>query len=246
MKPHTSYLICGIQRSGSFLLREALKNTGLAGVPEEYFLEGEYQDGGWARQHGVTTFREFLRLVIEKGTTDNGVFGAKIQQNEFPGLMTRLRELPEYADLSDAQVLLALFPNVHYILITRRDTLRQAISWARAAQTGVFALKTGTLPIPKQAPVFDFEKIDSLRRLVLEGEAQWQDSFRKRGIEPFRVVYEELVEEYESTALRILDYLGVGYPNELAFGERQLQQQADESNELWAQQFLELSERGNE
>ncbi|MBA2364790.1 MAG: hypothetical protein H0V86_14810, partial [Chloroflexia bacterium] len=41
MHPHTSYLICGTPRSGSFLLCEALKNTGLAGMPEEYFWRGD-------------------------------------------------------------------------------------------------------------------------------------------------------------------------------------------------------------
>jgi LPS sulfotransferase NodH len=38
MQPHTSYLICAATRSGSFLLCEALKTTGLAGQPEEYFI----------------------------------------------------------------------------------------------------------------------------------------------------------------------------------------------------------------
>jgi LPS sulfotransferase NodH len=41
MKPHISYVICAVQRSGSFLLCEALENTGLAGNPEEYFLNVE-------------------------------------------------------------------------------------------------------------------------------------------------------------------------------------------------------------
>ena len=36
----STYLICGIPRSGSFLLCEALKNTGIAGVPEEYYWHG--------------------------------------------------------------------------------------------------------------------------------------------------------------------------------------------------------------
>ena len=50
MKPHTSYIICAVKRSGSFLLCEALKNTGLAGNPEEYFLNNRegWEDGSWA------------------------------------------------------------------------------------------------------------------------------------------------------------------------------------------------------
>ena len=63
MKPHTSYVICAVQRSGSFLLCEALKTTGLAGNPEEYFLNGEgWEDGPWARQHGVTSRSGYLRF----------------------------------------------------------------------------------------------------------------------------------------------------------------------------------------
>ena len=34
-----SFLICSTPRSGSTLLCEALRNTGLAGRPEEYFQE---------------------------------------------------------------------------------------------------------------------------------------------------------------------------------------------------------------
>lgn len=57
MKPHTSYVIYAVQRSGSFLLCEALKNTGMAGNPDEYFLLNSecWEDGSWARQNGVTS-----------------------------------------------------------------------------------------------------------------------------------------------------------------------------------------------
>ena len=48
MKPHISYVICAVRRSGSFLLFEALTNTGLAGNPQEYFINnGEGWEVGW-------------------------------------------------------------------------------------------------------------------------------------------------------------------------------------------------------
>src|ERR1700730_11249617 len=37
VRPHTCYFVCATQRSGSTLLCELLKNTHLAGYPEEYF-----------------------------------------------------------------------------------------------------------------------------------------------------------------------------------------------------------------
>src|SRR6201991_2549603 len=36
-QPNRSYLVCATPRSGSTLLCEALKSTGVAGRPEEYF-----------------------------------------------------------------------------------------------------------------------------------------------------------------------------------------------------------------
>ena len=76
---HTAYVICAVQRSDSFLLCAALKNTGLAGIPEEYFSyheDGEnWENDWWARQHGVTSRSAYFELVLAKGTTANGVFG---------------------------------------------------------------------------------------------------------------------------------------------------------------------------
>ena len=44
MAPTDTYLICATQRSGSTLLCELLKQTGVAGRPEEYF---DAQFEGW-------------------------------------------------------------------------------------------------------------------------------------------------------------------------------------------------------
>ncbi|MGB8982766.1 MAG: Stf0 family sulfotransferase [Anaerolineales bacterium] len=242
MKPHTSYVIFAVQRSGSFLLCEALKNTGLGGVPEEYFLPHEgWENGAWARQNGVTSRADFLRLVLEKGTSPNGVFGTKVMWNYFEEMLRNLRELPEYRDLLGPQIMASLFPNLHYIWIVRRDKVRQAVSWARAGQTNVYARVKGASPVTAtREPVFDFTFIDNLYNLVLEGEAGWQSFFEASDVQPFKVIYEELVEAYEPTALAILDYLKVPYPPDLVFGERRLLKQADALNDAWAEKYLEM------
>ena len=246
MKPHISYVICAVQRSGSFLLCEALKNTGLAGMPEEYFLNGEgWEDGWWAHQHGVRSRSDYLHLVFEKGTTPNGVFGTKIMWNYFHTMLKSLQELPEYRTMETNPLMAALFPNVHYIWIIRRDKVRQAVSWAKAGQTDVYALSNGEAPKPKKEPTFDFEFIDQLYNLILEGEAGWGNFFEAGGVQPFRVVYEELVEAYEPTALRILEYLNIPYPKDLVFGERRLQKQADGLNEAWAEKYIEMKRQVN-
>jgi LPS sulfotransferase NodH len=152
LETHPSYVICAVQRSGSFLLSEALTNTGLAGNPQEYFLNNSegWEDGSWARQNGVTSRSDYLRLVLEKGTTPNGVFGTKIMWNYFQDMIKRLQELPEFKEMDAPQLMASLFTNVYYIWIIRRDKVRQAVSWARAAQTGIYAQTAGETPVPNR------------------------------------------------------------------------------------------------
>ena len=40
MLPHTCYLVCTTHRTGSVLLCEALRDTQLAGAPDEYLWNG--------------------------------------------------------------------------------------------------------------------------------------------------------------------------------------------------------------
>lgn len=244
MNIHASYVVCAVQRSGSSLLCEALKNTGLASVPEEYFLyhedDNSWENGRWAQEHGVTSQPGYIHLVLEKGTTPNGVFGTKLMWNYFPHVIGYLQQMPDYAGLDAPQLLPKLLPNLHFIWIVWEDKVRQAVSWAIAAQTGIYAAWQEEVRPSLQEPVFDFTLIDNLHRLVLEGERGWQDFFTTCDVTPFKVVYEELTAAYEVTALQILDYLHVPYLNNLTFGERKLRKQATSLNEEWAQRYREM------
>jgi LPS sulfotransferase NodH len=82
-----------------------------------------------------------------------------------------------------------------------------------------------------------------LYNLILEGEAGWQTFFQANKITPLQVVYEELVDSYEATALRILDYLEVPYPQPLVFGKRQMKQQATALNDVWAEKYREMKQQ---
>ena len=65
MQPHISYLICATNRSGSFLLCEALKNTGVAGQPEEYFWRND--EPFWKERWGVSSYADYVAGAITQG-----------------------------------------------------------------------------------------------------------------------------------------------------------------------------------
>jgi trehalose 2-sulfotransferase len=112
-----SYLVCATPRSGSTLLCEALKATGVAGRPEEYFeavpatgarrrpqdylaglddpealalVCGDVPDEqpAYSSLRGVKRYADHLARVREWGTTANGVFGAKIMWRQVADLAT--------------------------------------------------------------------------------------------------------------------------------------------------------------
>src|SRR6266567_6464066 len=137
MQPTISYLICTTPRSGSWLLSEALQATEIAGRPREYFAP-ELQDE-WLRRWRsptISSYGDFVAMVLTRGTTDNGVFGCKLHWYQFEHLLARLRELNPHGNPSDVDLVARTFPNVRYVWLFRRDKVRQAISYYRASHTG--------------------------------------------------------------------------------------------------------------
>jgi LPS sulfotransferase NodH len=156
----------------------------------------------------------------------------------FDDFTGKLRQIPVYQSMEPAELLPSIFPDLHYVYITRKDKVRQAVSFWRAMQTNIWAWSSDDVPVPAKEPVFNYESIRSLKH-----EAQWEQYFRSGQVEPFRVVYEELVDAYEETALEILDFLAIERPERLIFAERKLRKQADGITEEWVREFIEEEEK---
>jgi LPS sulfotransferase NodH len=247
MEIRTSYVICSIQRSGTHFLGAALENTGIAGSPDEYLIcdqDGNLQNesGHLAELFGQKSLEEFRELVFELGSTPNNVFGITIMWNYFHKILRSYRQLPQYQGLKDADLLDALLENPKYIWLTRRDKVRQAVSWAKASQTGVWRHPKGAGHTRRREPKFDFVLIDHFYRQILIGEEGWANFFESFGIKPLRIVYEDAVESYEKTVLTVLNYLEIPLPESLSLGQHKLQKQADELNEKWTDRYQEIKQ----
>ena len=275
MQPNTSYLVCATPRSGSTLLCEALTNTGIAGQPKEYFealkdtglprrpkeyfeglentdimeLLGDYfrlDDGPTELElWGTSSYADYLARVIEQNTTSNGVFGAKLMWGYFDDFISHLRQISGRREMAVPDLLSTIFPNLHYIWVTRQDKVRQAVSLWKAIQTSTWRLDESALskdqsPLPQRKLIFHFEAIDHLVQQIVAHEIAWRQYFDTYGIQPFTVVYEELTAAYEATALNILRYLHIPIPENLMFSERRMKRQADALSEEWVQRYHNL------
>jgi trehalose 2-sulfotransferase len=253
-----SYLVCATQRSGSSLLCELLKGTQVAGVPDEYFevlrstglprQPRQYFEGaaladiaerlaptqpGRPEQPGE--FEGWFRYALQRGTTRNGVFGAKMMWNYFDDFRSRVRELPGLGDVTFNQALDALFPQLRVVFVRRRNKVAQAVSLWKAIQTQQWRNEDeparGDLTVE-----YDYRALKHLVSELHFWDARWEDWFHATGREPVRVFYEEFVNARAVTIGRVLDALSIN-PREPDGEKGPMMQQADNVSQDWVARF---------
>lgn len=230
-------MICATPRSGSTLLCEALRNTGFAGFPDEYF--GPMHVERWSEKWGKSSEEEYLEKVLQHGKGDNGVFGFKIVRLYWQNVTSYLQRAKSSEDLSEMDLLNACFPNLHFIWITRRDKVRQAISWLKFVQGAAWYWEDEK---PQELEGLEF-KPDVISEFISQTvihETAWLALFRELDVQLYIVVYEDFINAYEKTAKDILSYLEIPYPEKLIFGQRRIMKQADALTDKWVQRYLAM------
>jgi trehalose 2-sulfotransferase len=276
--PTRSYLVCSTPRSGSTLVCKALRDTGVAGRPEEYFEAlrstgrprrpeeyfagvddrsifdelGDPGDGGsppqaWSR----TAYDRYLDWAMEQGTTDNGVFGAKLMWQYLGDFVGLLRGIPDFRDLPLSELLPAAFPELTFVRVVRANKIRQAVSLWKAVQTASWSDKGSDGPPAEEAPYrayldehkpqlrFHYRAISHLLDQTLAAEASWDAFFEHTRIKPILVLYENFYADYVSSTLNILERLGLEPAADFS-PEPQTRQQSDGINDDWSRRFSEL------
>ena len=238
-----SYCICSIPRSGSSLLSSALRTTEVAGRPAEHFNDWFFNkhlrachEIGWLnrfrfelqtlRKKNYKFFKKYphalppyVRGLLRTQSID-GVYGMKLHHSQYLAHIYPV-------SLGD------LFGPMKYIVLTRRDRVRQAVSWARAEQT-----KRWFSSRPEQAkPKYDFARIVHAHAQIVNEERQWNEYLSEHGIEPLRLVYEDFVLNYRSTLVDILSFLELPASTVATLSQPDPEKQSDHLNAAWAAQY---------
>ena len=233
---------------------EMLKETGLPRQSHQYFetvAEAKTSiletlgnaplniNSVWLAQQEGPDYAHYLAQVLEEGTTPSGVFGAKMMRGYFDDFIRFVRQIPAYTELDVHQILTNIFPNLQYIWVTRRDKVRQAVSLWKAIQTQSWR-EDQREEEPMQSvrrPVFHFAAIKHLECQLIEHELAWQQYFAAYDIQPFVVVYEELLNNFEATIRQTLQYLSISVHEHLMFTRSTMLRQADAQSEEWVRQY---------
>lgn len=136
-------------------------------------------------------------------------------------------------DMSLPEVLTATLEDPKYIYLTRRDRVRQAVSFARAVQTEQWRSKVS----PASEPHYDPDAITRAMHFLGEEEASWEGFFVRHAIVPYRLTYEQLDSAPRDAIGGLLRFLGYegARPDSLS-GSRH-QRQADEVTEAWVRRY---------
>jgi trehalose 2-sulfotransferase len=231
---------------------EALRHSGQPRRPHEYFDPDRHANiierlafrempaGAAHPPHPlwtVDTYDRYLAWALEQGTTPNGVFGAKLMWGYLGDFATLLRGIDGMEGLTVPELLARAFPGLHYVQITRRDKVRQAVSLWKAVQTQ--AWRGGGERAAEMQPIFSFRAINYLVRLLTAHDASWDAYFLGLGAQPLTVTYEELAEAPEPVVRRVLEHVEIPAPDQLTLDAPALTVQADELSEEWVRRFHE-------
>jgi trehalose 2-sulfotransferase len=247
--PTGSYLICATPRTGSSLLCGLLESTGVAGRPESYFRQPDEQT--WAAEWGIVDspdggfrYADFVAAAVAAGRTENGVFAARVMWGTVDEMVDKLAAV--YPDLADDALALLhrAFGHLRFVHVRRQDVLAQAVSWLRAEQTDVWH-DTGD-PGPErreQTPHFDLVRIEGIMQMIEEHNGAWEQWFASVGVEPYRVLYEDLDADAVGVTRRVLDFLGLEVPPGRTIIGRHVRL-ADEITTQWIDRYrTETAER---
>src|SRR5207253_7561466 len=237
--PRRCYVVCAIPRCGSNLLTDGLHATRRAGVPKQFFLaKFESRYGADHRLDPASDYAGYVRGIVRAKTTSNEVFGFKLMSWYLDDFLLRLRGARVFGDAGtgDLDLLQNAFPHLRFVHVVRRHKLRQALSTARALQTGLWKVQQGKAAV--REPQFDAQLIEQSLREAERQENIWYTFFQRIGIAPFQVEYEELCRDYEATIRGVLDFLKIPLARDARIGPPVTIRQADEISRIWEERFL--------
>jgi LPS sulfotransferase NodH len=93
VKPVRSYVLCCVQRTGSWLLAHTLADTGYAGRPSDYFDQTERENHSREWSLPTDDLTAYIRAVWNKATKPNGVLGSKMMWKQADSLTERYVDL---------------------------------------------------------------------------------------------------------------------------------------------------------
>lgn len=238
MPPPRSVIVCTTPRSGSTLVCALLRASGQAGHPESWYRAEDREDYArdWGLPPGGADPAAYLAAAIRAGQDGrpDGTCGLRLQPPALPAFLADLRAVPGPGGSDLARMRHAL-GRCDFVFVSRRDDVAQAVSRLKAEVSQVWHLD-GTEGPPQGRASYDPVRIDAFRTEAAEGNRLWERWFAAEGIEPRRIVYEDIRHDPAGAIADLLATIGLSLPPglRLAVPNRPM---ADAESADWAARY---------
>jgi LPS sulfotransferase NodH len=166
-----------------------MAETHSLGYPDEYFNDVVMRV---RRPETQPSPEAKLECAIADGTSFNGVLSMKVHaghmQNDGAGILLR-----------------SPLPCVSWVTMERNDRLGQAISLEIALQTGAW---NSTYTVDRKKPTYDAAAITARIAELEAGARFWDSFFPEHGIEPLRLIYEDVAADTAGAIRMIAEFTG--------------------------------------
>ena len=244
---YDAVFMLAMPRSGSNLLKLALAETGIVGEFREYFNTNQMHeyfaekvdsalspqvDNTW-EQISESMFRDYAEHCFESYASEHNRFGTKFHR----AYMKNVEAIMDPSGEFDFHELLgAYFNHIHYIIITRRDKIRQAISLARAYQDGLWA-SNQAIDAKSMQYEYDYQHILNLLKSILKDELEFKAFLRKHDLQATQLHYEDFVEHYSDTIRQVITDIDPTSLDHVVIPEPPLQKQSNHINDEFEEKF---------
>jgi len=248
-------ILCATQRCGSTLVVEDMRNSGVLGQPEEWFIP-------WDPAKPDHDWKAAFDSVHRRARGENGVTAVKIMANQLFNLEACLASFPDPASQDrpapqgpraaqgDFAHVAAAFRGGLWVWLRRNDVVSQAISRLMAEQTGInhataqpedphFAgnLARGYNPDYNQGAQYRYGAILRHVTAITVENLAWQRFFASHAITPLELVYEDVIADPGLTHLDRMAQ-GIGQDQPPPRQPRKMVKLANERNAAWLDRFF--------
>jgi LPS sulfotransferase NodH len=241
---YRAYILCATPRTGSTLLCRMLKAAG-AGDPDSFISRFIPE---WAADWGVPAAetmtpeafaKAYLDAAIEAGKGGTDVFGLRLMR-ENVGDLDRFIDLVHPGLPPGAARFERVFGPLLYVHLSRRDKVGQAISLVKAEQSGLWHVAPDGSELerlaPPAEPYYDFARLHREMMELESFDAGWNAWFDEQGIEPHRIVYEDLSADPAGELARLCAALGIEAPDAVDV-KPAVAKLADATSRDWAERY---------
>ncbi len=237
--PALVYLLASVPRSGSTYVSHLLWRCGCLGAPLEYL---NFEPGGpHGFAHGAPTAQSRLwDEILARRTGPNGVFGLKT----FPEQMQALQDTnPALL----ARVMRTLIPGRgqgRVVQLRRRDRTAHAISYARAALSGIWRSEQEIGGRPE--PAYSERAVINAGLSIDQQERVWQAMYRDLDLRPLVLCYEDVLADPAGAVAAVAAHLGVALDPAAAVDIPEIARQSQTGAKVWREAHDRQAGEGRE